>query len=112
MTYSAVGEGKVLPNRNVRLGMFELGMELKEIHLGYSTRFLFREKDLRRTYILFTEHPRMTAPVDSSVSIKVLSIGYTLLVFPSFFFSIDNCNQGSLLRKYLKMKVFLLFTRF
>ena len=49
MTYSAVGEGKVLPNRNVRLGMFGLDMELKEIHLGYSTRFLFREKDLRRT---------------------------------------------------------------
>ena len=31
---------------NVRPGMFGLGMVLKEIHLAYSTRFLFREQDL------------------------------------------------------------------
>ena len=42
-TYSAVWEGKVLPNRNIRLGMLGLGMVLKEIHLAYATRFLFRE---------------------------------------------------------------------
>ena len=38
-------QGKVFPN-NVMPGMFGLGMVLKEIHLGYSTRFLFREQDL------------------------------------------------------------------
>ena len=33
------------------------------------------------------------------------------LFFPSLFsFIIDNCNHGSLLRKYLKIKTFLLFT--
>ena len=37
---------KVLPNTNVRPGMFGLGMVLQEIHLGYSTRFLFREQEL------------------------------------------------------------------
>ena len=31
---------------NVRPGMLGLGMVLKEIHLAYSTRFLFREQDL------------------------------------------------------------------
>ena len=39
--YSAVGEGKALPNRNDRPGMFGLGIVLKEINLGYSTRFFF-----------------------------------------------------------------------
>ena len=42
----AAGEGKVLPNRNVKPGVFGLGMVLKEIHLAYSTWFLFREYDL------------------------------------------------------------------
>ena len=40
------GRGRSLHNRNVRPGKFELGIVLKEIHLGYSTRFLFREQDL------------------------------------------------------------------
>ena len=52
----------------------------------------------------------MTAPGDSSVQTK----GYpliTLCSFPSVFsFIIDNCNCRSLLRKCLKMTIFLLFT--
>ena len=59
---------------------------------------------------LFTEHLRMTAPADSSVPTKILSIDHTFFVFPSFFsFVIDNCNYGSLFRKVIKMKIFLLF---
>ena len=42
---------------------------------------------------------------------KFLSIDHTLFVFSSLFsFIIDNWNYGSLLRKCLKMKIFLLFT--
>ena len=53
----------------------------------------------------------MTAPADSCVLTKVLSVDHTLFVF-SFIFSfiIGNCNYGSLLRKCLKIKTFLLFT--
>ena len=40
-TYSDVGEGKVLFSRNVKPGIFELGIALKEIHLVYSTQFVF-----------------------------------------------------------------------
>ena len=54
---------------------------------------------------------QMTALADSSITTKVLSTYHTLLVFfITFFFIIDNCNHGSLLRKCLKMKAFLLFT--
>ena len=53
----------------------------------------------------------MTDPTDSSVSTKVLSIDHTLLVFFHFFpFITDNCNYGSLFRKDIKIKDFLLFT--
>ena len=37
----AVGEGKVLFSRNVKPGMFGLGMVLKESFLTYSTQFIF-----------------------------------------------------------------------
>ena len=40
-TYSAVGEGKVLFSRNVKPGMFGLGMEPKENFLAYSTQLVF-----------------------------------------------------------------------
>ena len=54
----------------------------------------------------------MTAPADSSVSSKVLSIDHTLFVFSFIFpFIIDNCNYGSLLKKCLKMEIFLLFAK-
>ena len=51
----------------------------------------------------------LTAPADSSVPTNVLSIDHILFIF-SFIFSfvIDNCSYGSLLRKSLKMKDFLL----
>ena len=56
----------------------------------------------------------MTAPADSSLTTKVLSIDHTLFflffLFLFFSFIIDNCNYGSLLRKCLKMKTFLFFT--
>ena len=61
----------------------------------------------------------MTAPTDSSVTTKILSIDHTVLFFSSlFYFIIDNCKYGSLLRncqkmllrKCQKMKTFLLFT--
>ena len=54
----------------------------------------------------------MTDPTDSSVSTKVLSIDHTLLVFFFIFFLFftDNCNYGSLFRKDIKIKDFLLFT--
>ena len=52
----------------------------------------------------------MTAPADSSVQTE----GYPLITLCSFLhfisFIIDNCNYRSLLRKCLKMKIFLLFT--
>ena len=51
----------------------------------------------------------MTAPADSSLTTKVLSIDDTFF-FLLFSFIIDNCNYGSLLRKCLKMKTFLFFT--
>ena len=40
-TYSAVGEGKVLFSRNVKPGMFGLGIAPKETFLAYSTQFVF-----------------------------------------------------------------------
>ena len=40
-TYSAVGEGKVLFSRNVKLRMFWLGIVPKEIFLTYSIQFVF-----------------------------------------------------------------------
>ena len=54
----------------------------------------------------------MTAPADSLIPTKVLSIDHTLSVFSFiiFRFIIDNCNYGSLFRKCIKMKIFLLFT--
>ena len=54
----------------------------------------------------------MTAPADSSIQTNVLPIDHTLFVFSFIFFSffINNCNHSSLLRKCLKMKIFLLFT--
>ena len=54
----------------------------------------------------------MTLPADSSVPTKVLSIDHTLFVFSFIFFPfiIDNCNYWSLLREYIKMKIFLLFS--
>ena len=59
---------------------------------------------------LFTEHHWMTAPTDSSVQTE----GYPLITLCSFLhffhYLIDNCNYRSLLRKCLKMKIFLLFT--
>ena len=53
----------------------------------------------------------MTVPADSSLTTKVLSIDHTLffVFFLLFSFIIDNCNYGSLLRKWLKMKTFLFF---
>ena len=39
-TYSAVGEGKVLFSRNVKPGMFGLGIAPKETFLAYSTQFV------------------------------------------------------------------------
>ena len=39
-TYSAVREGKVLFSRNVKPGMFGLGITAKEIFLAYSTQFV------------------------------------------------------------------------
>ena len=36
-----VGEGKVLFSRNVKSGMFGLGIALKETFLAYSTQFVF-----------------------------------------------------------------------
>ena len=40
-TYSAVGKRKVLFGRNVKSGMFGLGMVPKEIFLAYSIQFVF-----------------------------------------------------------------------
>ena len=40
-TYLAVREGKVLFSRNVKPGMFELGMVPKENFLAYSVHFVF-----------------------------------------------------------------------
>ena len=59
---------------------------------------------------LSTEHPQVTAPADSSVPTKVLSIDHTLFIFfPLFFcFIVDNFNYGSLLRK-CKNEDFLTF---
>ena len=39
--YSFVREGKVFLKRNIKLGMFRLGIAQKEIFLAYSTQFLF-----------------------------------------------------------------------
>ena len=55
----------------------------------------------------------MTAPTKSSYSTKVLSIDHTFFgVLSSYIFPfiIDNCNWGSLFRKSIKMKIYLLFT--
>ena len=52
----------------------------------------------------------MTAPTDSSVTIKILSIDHTLLFFSSlFYFIVDNCKYGSLLRKVSKNEDFFTF---
>ena len=51
----------------------------------------------------------MTAPADSSIPNKVLSIGHSFFIF-SFCFVIDNHNYGSLFRKVIEMKIFFLFT--
>ena len=52
----------------------------------------------------------ITAPVDYSIPAKVLPIHHSCLFFLHFFpFIIDNCNYGSLFRKVIKMKIFLLF---
>ena len=40
-TYVAVREGKVLFSRNIKPGMFGLGIAPKEIFLAYSTQFVF-----------------------------------------------------------------------
>ena len=40
-SYSAVREGKVLFSRNVKPGMFGLGIVPKETFLMYSTQFVF-----------------------------------------------------------------------
>ena len=40
-TYSPAGEGKALFSRNVKPGMFGLGIAPKEIFLVYSTQFVF-----------------------------------------------------------------------
>ena len=52
----------------------------------------------------------MTAPADFSVTTKVLSIDHTSFISSFFSFISDNCKYGSLLRKCLKMKTFLLLT--
>ena len=54
----------------------------------------------------------MTAPADSSIPSKVLSIDDTIFVFFFIFFrfTIDNYNCGSFFSKGIKMKIFLLFT--
>ena len=54
----------------------------------------------------------MTAPTDSSVSAKEFLHGshffsFFLFLFP---FNIDNCKYGSLFRKGINMKFYLLFT--
>ena len=52
-------------------------------------------------------------PANSSYSTKVSSIDHTFFrVFFSHFFPfiIDNYNWGSLFRKGIKMKIYLLFT--
>ena len=61
---------------------------------------------------LFTEHLRMTATADSFFPTKVLSIDHTFVCFflNFFLFIIDNCQYGSLLRKGIKMNIFLVFT--
>ena len=57
---------------------------------------------------LFTEHLRMTTAADSSVATKALSTDPTFF-FPSlFYFSLNNCNYGTLFRKCIKIKMFLL----
>ena len=56
--------------------------------------------------MLFTEHLRMAALADSSFTTKVLSTDPHLFVSSFFYFIIDNCSYGSLLRKCLKMKIF------
>ena len=51
---------------------------------------------------LFTEHPQVTAPADSSVPAKVLSIDHTLF-FPSFFFLLLTISiMGVYLESVLK----------
>ena len=58
----------------------------------------------------------MTAPTDSSVSTKVLSIDYTFFVFSFIFIIIiiiiivANCNDESLFITGIKIKIFLFFT--
>ena len=62
---------------------------------------------------IFMEHLWMTASADSSIPTKVLSADHPFSFFLHIFFSfiIDNCNYGSLFRKGIKMKIFLLFIR-
>ena len=52
----------------------------------------------------------MTAPADFSVTTKVLSIDHTSFISSFFSYISDNFKYGSLLRKCLKMKTFLLLT--
>ena len=55
----------------------------------------------------------MTAPTDSAVPTKIVSINHTFFWFllHSFHFIADNYYYGSLFRKSKKMKMFLLFTK-
>ena len=39
--YTAIGEGKVLFDRNVKPGKFGLGIAPKEIFLAYSNQFVY-----------------------------------------------------------------------
>ena len=64
----------------------------------------------RKPYLL-----QMTANTSKWLLLLIPPKSYPLITlswfFPSFFSSIiDNCNYGSLHRKSLKMKIFLLFT--
>ena len=61
------------------------------------------------------EHLWMTALADSSVPSKVYYWSHFVRFFLHFFLLlliIDNCNYESLLRKFIKMKIFLHFATF
>ena len=62
--------------------------------------------------VLFSEHLWLTLLADSSVPTKVLFIEHSFFFFCLFFFLFlfGNCNYGNLLRKGIKIKIFLLFT--